>query len=343
MSNRELMVVDAAQFRGRLPAEMPAIARELAQPRGSAAQDVCIARVLHADGRTLDWIETEHARGWLEAQGAGAALSAEAISARARAAMQRGFVAADALVLAVWQPGEPLPWLSWDERPPAPPQPAPVAAPLDLYAIVDSAARMRQVLDAGVRTVQIRIKTPDARLRGELAQCIADCKASGARLFVNDHWELAHELGARGIHLGQSDLLELGERGRAAVLATGMELGVSSHALWELCRARTLSPAYIACGPVWPTTTKDMPWVPQGLDNLAWWVMVAGRPVTAIGGILEAGQVKAAASAGAEGVCIVRGLGDDPSQVVPGLRAAMEEGRRNRMAAPALPHPTLPS
>ena len=74
---------------------------------------------------------------------------------------------------------------------------------------------------------------------------------------------------------------------------------------------------------------------------MAWWVGVAGRPVTAIGGILDAEQVKLAASAGADGVCIVRGLGDDPSQLVPALREALEEGRRNRMPTPAYPHPTL--
>ena len=37
----------------------------------------------------------------------------------------------------------------------------------------------------------------------------------------------------------------------------------------------------VACGPVWPTLTKAMPWVPQGLDNLAWWVHMAGVPVEA--------------------------------------------------------------
>ena len=35
---------------------------------------------------------------------------------------------------------------------------------------------------------------------------------------------------------------------------------------------------YIACGPVWPTTTKDMPWLPQGLDNLAWWARMSPEP-----------------------------------------------------------------
>ena len=66
----------------------------------------------------------------------------------------------------------------------------------------------------------------------------------------------------------------------------------------------------VACGPVWPTLTKAMPWVPQGLDNLAWWVHMAGVPVVAIGGILDHAQAAQAAQSGASGVCVVRGLGE---------------------------------
>ena len=121
-----------------------------------------------------------------------------------------------------------------------------------------------------------------------------------------------------------------------------MALGVSSHSLWELCRARSLSPRYIACGPVWPTLTKAMPWRPQGLDNLAWWRQMAGAPVVAIGGILEAVQVRDAAQCGVDGVCVVRALGDDPAASVAALQRAMDDGRIGPVtAARGLPHPTL--
>jgi thiamine-phosphate diphosphorylase len=325
-------------------ATVPVQARRLRAERGA---DACVAGVVHGDGRVMDWLETEHASGWLWTLGL--VRNEQEFAEATEDAMARGFVAADAAILARWSGAGPLPLLSWGEHPPssaraAEPQPA-----LGLYAIVDSAARLRQVLDAGVRTVQLRMKTPErpdaawhAQLRDEIRQCVVDCAAAGAELFVNDHWQLAHELGAPGVHLGQSDLLALGDAGRAEVSATGMALGVSSHALWELCRARALAPRYIACGPVWPTTTKDMPWLPQGLDNLAWWSAHAGAPVTAIGGILEVEQVREAARCGADGVCIVRGLGEDPRETVPGFRAAMEAGRRDLLAAPAWPHPTLP-
>jgi thiamine monophosphate synthase len=154
---------------------------------------------------------------------------------------------------------------------------------------------------------------------------------------------LAAELGADAVHLGQEDLIALGEEGRRQLLARGVALGISSHSVWELCRARALSPRYIACGPVWPTTTKDMPWVPQGLDNLAWWCQQAGAPVVAIGGILAPAQARQAAAADADGICLVRALGEAPAQVLPAFEQALAQGRRDApVVPPQWPHPTLP-
>jgi thiamine-phosphate diphosphorylase len=293
----------------------------------------------------LDWLDTEHARGWL----GGEALAADAVRAGALRALAQGFVAADALVVAKMRDPHALPLFSWGETPPASPQVQKPGRRLDLYAIVDSAARLRQVLDAGVRTVQLRIKTPaaaapgwQAMLRDEVRQAVADSAAAGAELFVNDHWRLARELGAPGVHLGQEDLLALGDAGREELRASGMALGVSSHSLWELARARTLAPRYIACGPVWPTLTKDMPWLPQGIDNLAWWCRAAGVPVAAIGGILGPAQVQAVAATGCDGVCVVRGLGEDPRRTLPAFEAALAAGRAGPIEqAPQWPHPTL--
>lgn len=171
-------------------------------------------------------------------------------------------------------------------------------------------------------------------------------------LFVNDHVELARELGAPGVHLGQEDLLALGEAGRAVLGASGLALGISSHSLWELARAKALAPRYVACGPVWPTLTKRMPWHPQGLDNLAWWCHMAGLPVVAIGGMLEPWHFEAAARCGADGLCAVRvldqapdgaGTGDDALRLqVDALQRAMARGRASTpQLPPALPHPSL--
>ena len=341
MNERQLVILtlDEARARAGSGGDAPAVARAL---RAGGALAVCIVGA----GDGMDWLDTEHARGWL----AGVPQDAGTFAAAMQRALAQGFVAADAAIVAKMTQPFALPALSWGEQPPAAPSCRKPAPPLDLYAIVDSAARLRQVLEAGVRTVQLRIKKPPApddawhaMLRREMWQAIDDSACAGAELFVNDHWQLAQELGAPGVHLGQEDLLALGDAGRARLLASGMALGISSHSLWELSRARTLSPRYIACGPVWPTLTKDMPWVPQGLDNLAWWCRAAGAPVTAIGGILDPREVEAAASTGADGVCIVRGLGKDPRQTVPALRAALAAGRAHPLRdVPAWPHPSLP-
>ena len=112
---------------------------------------------------------------------------------------------------------------------------------------------------------------------------------SRTQLWINDHWQLALQAGAKALHLGQEDWQGLDAADRLRLLDPALAIGISSHTPWELARARGLAPRYIACGPVWPTTTKDMPWHPQGLNHLRWWVRMAGRPVVAIGGILSAG------------------------------------------------------
>lgn len=226
-----------------------------------------------------------------------------------------------------------------------------------VYAIVDSAERVEMVLRAAptVDTIQLRMKRPAdlddgtwaAQLRAAIARSQRAADVAGVTLVINDHWHAALQAGARALHLGQEDLLALAPADHAALQAArdgGVQLGLSSHSLWELCRAASLLPDLIACGPVWPTTTKDMPWRPQGLDNLAWWAHMAPAPVVGIGGILEPAQLQAVAAAGAAGGCVVRGLGEDPSQTLPAWRAAWVEGRSAAAQAqvPALPHPSLP-
>ena len=300
----------------------------------------------------LHWLDAEHARGWVAPQ-VGVDIHADQLPALWKANLALEHVPADAALLA-WPA---LPWLSWGDQTAGlytPPAPARQAAqpPPGLYAIVPDAAALRQVLKAGVRTVQLRIKRPidadtawTAALRDAIRDSLAAAEGHGALLYINDHWRLAAEMGAGAVHLGQEDLLALDERGHAELRASGLGLGVSSHAVWELCRARSLAPQYIACGPVWPTTTKDMPWRPQGLHNLAWWCRVAGAPVVAIGGILTPEQVRQTAAAGASGVCVLRGLGSDPQLTVATLQRAFEDGHQDALAAAGQPicqlHPTL--
>ncbi len=208
---------------------------------------------------------------------------------------------------------------------------------MGLYAVVDSAAWVERVLAAGVRTVQLRIKeAAPGHLAQEVRRSVQAARRTQAQLFINDHWQLAIEHGAYGVHLGQEDLLTADMN---ALRHARLRIGLSSHSYWEVCRARAWAPSYIACGPIHATTTKDMPWRPQGPGNLAYWCHVLREPVVAIAG-MDAERSHEAVRCGASGVAVLRGIAQasDPEQVIRSLQAAIAAGD----SAVPLPPPELP-
>jgi thiamine-phosphate pyrophosphorylase len=183
------------------------------------------------------------------------------------------------------------------------------------YPVFDSADWVARAVPLGVRLVQLRVKDrPDAALRAEIATALACCRRYGAALVVNDHWQLAIELGAEWLHLGQEDL---DGADIAAIRRAGLKLGVSTHDHAELDRALTLAPDYIALGPVYPTILKKMKWAEQGLDRLTEWKALVGDiPLCAIGGM----SVDRAPGAFAAGADIVAAVTDITLHADPGAR-----------------------
>lgn len=161
---------------------------------------------------------------------------------------------------------------------------APVPHRLGLYPVVDSVEWVTRLLDAGVRTVQLRIKDKtDAEVETDIAAAIALGQRYHARLFINDYWRLAIKHQAYGVHLGQEDLQTAD---LDAIRNAGLRLGVSTHDDMEIDVALAVRPSYIALGHVFPTQTKQMPSAPQGLAQLAAHVKRLGDyPTVAIGGI----------------------------------------------------------
>ena len=323
-----------------------------------------------AGGFSEDYAATEHARGWLSLarvatphhHGTGCVFASSAASA-----MARGFVPMEAIVLAKMACSQALrhgyaagqgagpvrPHSDFALRVanlPAFSGPGPQSvsrfaslrdANLGLYAVVDSVPWVQRVLDAGVRCVQLRIK--DHRrvtLRADIRASVAAARAAGAQLFINDHWQLAIDEGAYGVHLGQEDL-ETADLG--AIQRAGLRLGISTHSYWEVCRAWALQPSYIACGPIHPTRAKAMPWIAQGNHNLAYWCALLPLPVVAIAG-MDPTRATQAMQCGAAGVAVISDIttATSPEARIQELLAAVSVGQLlPQRQSPSLPQSTL--
>lgn len=177
---------------------------------------------------------------------------------------------------------------------------------LGLYPVVDSVEWIARLLEAGVTTIQLRIKDlPDEQVEADIAAAIALGKRYQARLFINDYWRLAIKHDAYGVHLGQEDL---DTTDLAAIHRAGLRLGVSTHDDAELARAIAVKPSYIALGHIFPTQTKEMPSEPQGLAELRRHVSgLQEFPTVAIGGI-SIERVPAVLACGVGSVAVVSAI-----------------------------------
>ncbi len=186
----------------------------------------------------------------------------------------------------------------------------PIARPLKFYAVVPDADWVARMVAAGADTVQLRSKhlSGDA-LRQEVRRAVAAASGSHSQLFINDHWQLALEEGAYGVHLGQEDM---DSADFPALAAAGIRLGLSTHDENEMARALAVQPSYVACGAVFATATKAMPTQPQGLDKLRRYVALAGgTPTVAIGGITLA-NAPAVLATGVSSLAVVSAVTQAP-------------------------------
>jgi hydroxymethylpyrimidine kinase/phosphomethylpyrimidine kinase/thiamine-phosphate diphosphorylase len=181
---------------------------------------------------------------------------------------------------------------------------APLKAALGLYVIVPSVTELQRALAAGVKTLQLRIKNTDQQqLRPQIKEAIQLCQQPDIQLFINDHWQLALELGAYGVHLGQEDI---DQANLAALQQAGLRLGVSSHGFYKLLRAQQLQPSYLAIGAVFVTQTKQMGGKLQGLQKLARYPALFPQiPLVSIGGIHES-NAKAVLATGIRHIAVVQ-------------------------------------
>lgn len=150
-----------------------------------------------------------------------------------------------------------------------------------IYPIVDCYDMVKKLFLKNIKTIQLRIKN-SINLEKTIFEAIYFAKKNSLKLYINDYWQLAIKYHAHGVHLGQEDILSADMK---AIYEAGLYLGISTHDYFELAIALAFQPSYIAFGPIYPTTSKQMKFSSQGLEKLKIWRKLVGIHLIAIGGI----------------------------------------------------------
>jgi thiamine-phosphate pyrophosphorylase len=161
-----------------------------------------------------------------------------------------------------------------------------------LYGIVDlgyvSVGALKQtaraLCEGGVDVLQLRAKKHSASDILSMAREIRPlCAEFGIPFIVNDYPEIAHAVGADGVHIGQDD----GSLAAVRKIVGGqMVVGRSTHSLAQARAAWDEGFDYLGFGPLFPTPTKaGRPGI--GLSTVAVMQQEIGPhlPVFCIGGI----------------------------------------------------------
>lgn len=183
----------------------------------------------------------------------------------------------------------------------------------------------RLLLEAGVKLVQLRDKSPSAGARLAAARlCLELPRKEDVRLLVNDRCDVARLAEAHGVHLGEEDLSAAFAR---SFLGADAVIGVSSHSVEAAFDAmEDAAPSYVALGPIFESRTKPSVRFPLGLGTIREVARRKKKPLVVIGGITP-DRVGDCLSAGADSVAMIAGLLDGD------VRANVERARASAAQA----------
>src|ERR1039457_4924695 len=181
-----------------------------------------------------------------------------------------------------------------------------------IYLITDQGdnlvERVTAALRGGVSVLQYRAKSKEREAcsaeAGELQQI---CRNFGVAFIVNDDMQLAKELDADGVHLGQDDgsIAEARE-----LLGPDKIIGKSTHNLEEALQAEQEGANYIGFGAMYPTDSKSVTHLPgtSGLSSIRERIKL---PIVAIGGITTSNACRVI-DAGADALAVISSVLSSP-------------------------------
>ena len=207
-----------------------------------------------------------------------------------------------------------------------------IRAAMLLYAISDRTwlkegetltAVCEKVLENGATFLQIREKdlAPDS-FEAEAKALQALCAKHKVPFVVNDSVEIALDIDADGVHVGQSDI-----KGRdiRALIGPDKILGISAGTVQEAIAAEKAGADYIGVGAVFGTTTKKDA-RNLSIEQLQQIQHSVSIPVVAIGGINQANIAELSGS-GVDGVAVISAIfaADGPGKATAELLTRAKE------------------
>ena len=167
-----------------------------------------------------------------------------------------------------------------------------------LYEQVEAAIR------GGATFVQLREKKLDQEsFLAEAREIQVLCRRHGVPFVINDNVEIAREIGADGVHVGQSDMKARDVR---SILGQDKIIGVSAQTVEQALLAQKQGADYLGVGAVFPTGSKDDA-VEVDHQVLARICQAVDIPVIAIGGI-TADNVVSLKGSGICGIAVISAI-----------------------------------
>lgn len=201
------------------------------------------------------------------------------------------------------------------------------------------AAELEAALTAGdVGAFQLRLKgASDDEIREAVRVLMPIAHAHEVAFILNDRVDLAAELGADGVHLGQEDMALAEARAR---LGKDKAIGISCHDSPHLAMEAGEGGAdYVAFGAFHPTTSKEPAQLAKygtpTAEILNWWSVHTTVPSVAIGGLTPA-NCEELVTAGADFVAAITAVWSapaGPAQAVIDFNQAIKRGLKARSAS----------
>lgn len=181
-----------------------------------------------------------------------------------------------------------------------------------LYAVTDRTwlgeetlyEQVEKALQGGATFIQLREKELDEEhFLQEAIEIQALCRRYKVPFVINDNVQIALDMNADGVHVGQSDM----EAGNVrALLGPDKIIGVSAQTVEQALLAQERGADYLGVGAVFPTTSKDDA-AEVSKETLKAICEAVDIPVVAIGGINQNNVLELQGS-GIAGVAVISAI-----------------------------------